>query len=161
MLIDDWKNRKDSSRKLTNKKLRKLENQKGKKLDLLADEVHEEVFAELDCLDCAGCCTNIPPMLTRADISRISRHLGMNTATFQDEYLRMDEDGDWVMNSTPCPFLQEDHKCLIYEDRPKACRQYPHTDGQEFSQHFKLHKVNARHCPAVFHIIERLDKVLL
>ncbi|MBR9922947.1 MAG: YkgJ family cysteine cluster protein [Bacteroidetes bacterium] len=140
--------------------MKRLERAKGKTLDTLADQVHEEVFEELDCLDCAGCCSHIPPMLNRTDISRIAKTLGMGTAQFQEEYLRMDEDGDMVMKTTPCPFLQEDNTCLIYEDRPKACRQYPHTDNMEFSQRMPLHKTNANHCPAVFHIVERLNAVI-
>ncbi|MCB0703897.1 MAG: YkgJ family cysteine cluster protein [Saprospiraceae bacterium] len=160
-LIEDWKNRKSSARKQIRKTLSRLEREKGKKLDMLADQVHEEVFSELDCLDCANCCTSIPPMLNKTDIARVARTLGMGTAAFQEQYLRMDEDGDMVMNTSPCPFLQEDHACLIYEDRPKACRQYPHTNEMEFSQRMNLHKVNANHCPAVFHIIERINQALL
>ncbi len=155
-LIEDWRSRKTLNTKKQRKFVTNLRRKKGKKLDELADNLHEEVFQEIDCLDCANCCTSIPPMLLRADITRISKHLGMKTAQFTAEYLREDEDGDMVMNSTPCPFLEEDNKCFIYEHRPKACRKYPHTDEMEFSQNLRLHGVNANHCPAVFHILERM-----
>lgn len=157
-LIQDWKNRKTANRKRNNQFVKKLKRQPAKKLDILGDQIHEAVFQEVDCLDCANCCSTVPPMLNPTDISRIARHLGMKNAQFQETYLVMDEDGDMVMNTTPCPFLQEDYTCLIYEFRPKACRQYPHTDQMEFSQHLELHAVNARHCPAVFHILERMMK---
>ncbi|MEM7104761.1 MAG: YkgJ family cysteine cluster protein [Bacteroidota bacterium] len=157
-LIQDWRNRKTSIAPSHKKFLRKLRRKKGKKLNEQADELHESVFSELDCLDCANCCSTVPPMLNRADISRIARHLGMKPAKFEQEYLVEDEDGDMVMNTTPCPFLLDDNACLIYEYRPRACREYPHTDGLEFSQHFRLHAENTMHCPAVFHIIERMMK---
>lgn len=28
----------------------------------------------------------------------------------------------------PCPLLGRDNYCAVYADRPKACREYPHTD---------------------------------
>ena len=155
-LIQDWKNRRQTAKKQHTKFVKRLSKQKGKKLDELGDELDAEVFEEINCLDCANCCSTIPPMLNRADISRIAKHLGMKSAVFQEEYLRQDEDGDTVMKTTPCPFLLEDNACLIYEYRPRACREYPHTGQEEFSQHLKLHAVNSRHCPAVFHILERM-----
>ncbi len=155
-LIQDWRNRKTAQRKKHRKLITQLHRKKGKSLDELGNDLHEQVFQELDCLDCANCCSSIPPMLLRADISRISKYLGMKPAKFEAEYLRIDEDGDRVMKTTPCPFLEEDNKCFIYEHRPKACRKYPHTDLLEFSQNMRLHAVNARHCPAVFHILERM-----
>jgi len=155
-LIADWRSQKTLNKKKRQKFVTNLRRKKGKKLDELGDNLHEEVFQEIDCLDCANCCTTIPPMLLRADISRISKHLGMKTTQFEAEYLIEDEDGDKVMNSTPCPFLEEDNKCFIYEHRPKACRKYPHTDQMEFSRNLQLHAVNVNHCPAVFHILERM-----
>jgi len=159
-LIEDWKNRKPKTQKQQRKLINQLKRENPKKLNVLADEVHEEVFAELDCLDCANCCTSIPPIVNRTDAARIAKHLGMKSAEFQTQYLRQDEDGDMVINASPCPFLQTDHTCLIYEYRPKACRKYPHTDNLEFAGHFKLHQQNIMYCPAVFHILERISERL-
>ncbi len=155
-LIEEWRNRKERTKKEHQKFLKKLRQQKGKRLDELAEKTHEAVFKKVDCLDCANCCTSIPPIVNKTDATRIAKTLGMKSADFQQQYLLQDEDGDWVMNSSPCPFLQEDHKCLIYEDRPRACRQYPHTNYYEFSKHLNLHAQNISYCPAVFHIVERL-----
>ncbi len=157
-LIESWHRRKDSQKKENRKFVQKLRQHKGRRLDRLAEEVHEEVFAKVDCLDCANCCTSIPPIVNRTDEARIAKHLGMKPAEFHTQYLTVDEDGDTVMNQSPCPFLQEDHKCLIYEFRPKACRQYPHTDGSQFSAELNLHAQNALYCPAVFHILEILKQ---
>jgi hypothetical protein len=82
----------------------------------------------------------------------------MKPADFEATYLKIDEDGDTVMNASPCPFLQVDNACAIYEVRPRACREYPHTDNQEFSQNLNLHAPNAQYCPAVFHILEEMKR---
>lgn len=159
-LIEDWKERRQSTKKEQRKFIDRLKRENSKKLNQLADDLHEEVFAEIDCLDCANCCTSIPPIVNRTDAARIAKNLGMKSSKFYKEYLHEDKDGDMVMNATPCPFLQKDHTCLIYEFRPKACREYPHTDNLEFSNHLKLHKENIVYCPAVFHILERISKTI-
>ena len=154
-LIQQWKAKKGTKRNYSFLK----NNAKKKKLIKQAESTHQQVFSELDCLDCANCCTSIPPIVNRVDVSRIAKVLGMKTKQFTADYLIQDEDGDWVMNASPCPFLQEDHKCSIYEDRPKACREFPHTDGEAFVANLGLHVQNTRYCPAVYHILERLSKI--
>ncbi|MBI5915790.1 MAG: YkgJ family cysteine cluster protein [Bacteroidetes bacterium] len=158
-LIEIWKKKKSQSVAETKDILKRLKRRRGKQLDQLADEVHEAVFSKIDCLDCAGCCAGIPPIVTKSDTGRIAKELGMKPAEFERQYLVEDEDGDTVMNATPCPFLQSDNKCRIYEVRPKACRQYPHTDYLSFSKNMKLHAPNTAICPGVFHILRRLDEV--
>ena len=155
--IQDWKNQKKDNYQTNKKFLLKLKKQKNtKKLNQLADKTHDEVFKKVDCLDCANCCTSIPPIVNKTDTNRIAKHLGMKVADFQKEYLVQDEDGDTVMNISPCRFLEADHACSIYEVRPKACRAYPHTDQMEFSKNINLHIQNLNYCPAVFHIVEQL-----
>ena len=90
----------------------------------------------------------------------MAKHLGLKVTAFKDQYVKVDEDMYMVMNLSPCPFLQEDNKCLIYEFRPKACREYPHTEDFEFINNLKLHAINARYCPAVFHMLENLKTKL-
>ncbi|MEO1436277.1 MAG: YkgJ family cysteine cluster protein [Bacteroidota bacterium] len=152
-----WQSQKQARRKEHQKLVRKLKTQPAKKINALGGDLHEDVFQQVDCLECANCCTSIPPIVTRTDVNRISKVLGLKPTEFADTYLRQDEDGDTVMRQSPCPFLLQDNTCLIYEDRPKACRQYPHTDHQQFAKELKLHATNARYCPAVFHILERLS----
>lgn len=124
-----------------------------------AEQIDAEVFDEMDCLDCANCCKSIPPILSNRDAKRISKHLGMSRVQFADRYLITDEDGDVVMNTSPCPFLLEDNKCKIYDVRPSACRQYPHSGEGQFFQHLSLHKRNVKYCPALFEITKRLESL--
>lgn len=157
-LIEDWKRKNKEAQKENSTILKKLKKKKGKRLDELADETHEEVFKKINCLDCANCCTSIPPIVTKADTARIAKEFGMKPVEFEKQYLIVDEDGDTVINTSPCPFLQQDSTCLIYDIRPKACRKFPHTDKLDFSKNMKLHKLNAQICPGVFHILRRLDE---
>lgn len=156
-LINQWKGQKRAKHKY---QFLKNSAKQKKKLKKLAHDLDREVFSELDCLDCANCCTSIPPIVSRVDASRIAKTLGMKTKVFIEEYLVQDDDGDWVMNTSPCPFLLQDHKCSIYEDRPKACREFPHTDGESFIANLNLHVQNVQYCPAVFHILERMEKMI-
>ena len=135
---------------------KRLKNVKPKDLDKLIHPIHEEVFACTDCLECANCCTTTGPLFTDKDISRIAKHLKIKPSKFTETYLRVDEDRDYVLKSVPCTFLGKDNYCSIYDVRPKACREFPHTDRIKQHQLLKLTEKNAEVCPAVFNIIEKL-----
>jgi Fe-S-cluster containining protein len=139
------------------KSLKKL---KPKVLDKLIHPIHEEVFACTDCLKCANCCTTTGPLFSDKDINRISKHLRIKPSEFTEKYLRIDEDRDYVLQSVPCTFLGEDNYCSIYDVRPKACREFPHTDRIKQSQLLKLTEKNIEVCPAVFEIVEKLKTEL-
>ena len=150
-------------------KLKSKENQqffkhlkkiKPKVLDKLIHPLHEEVFACTDCLECANCCTTTGPLFTDKDISRIAKYLKIKPSKFTEKYLRIDEDRDYVLQTLPCVFLGEDNYCSIYDVRPKACREFPHTDRIKQHQLLKLTQKNIEVCPAVFSIIEKLKKYL-
>ena len=135
---------------------KRLKKVKPKVLDKLIHPIHEEVFACTDCLECANCCKTTGPLFTDKDISRISKHLKIKPSIFTEKYLRIDEDRDYVLKSVPCTFLGENKYCSIYDVRPKACREYPHTDRIKQHQLLKLTEKNMEVCPAVFSIIEKL-----
>ena len=139
---------------------KQLKKVKPKDLDKLIHPLHEELFSCTDCLKCANCCTTTGPLFTDKDISRISMHLRIKPSEFTEKYLRIDEDMDYVLKSVPCTFLGADNYCSIYEVRPKACREFPHTDRIKQSQLLKLTEKNIEVCPAVFEIVEKLKKVI-
>ncbi len=158
--IEDWRNRRNKVKVHNKKLIKRLSKLNDKKLHVISEGLHDRVFEKVNCLDCANCCKSIPPIINETDTRRMAKHLGMKVTTFKDKFVKVDEDMDMVMNQSPCPFLQEDNKCLIYEYRPKACREYPHTEDFEFAKNLKLHAVNAHYCPAVFHILEDLKTKL-
>lgn len=133
-----------------------LKKKPPKNLDYTVQETHEEVFEETDCLQCANCCKTTGPLYTEKDIERIARHLKMKPADFEKRFLRTDEDNDKVLQQLPCFFLNEDHTCSIYDVRPKACREYPHTDRKKIYQINSLMLKNTVICPAAFSFVEKM-----
>ncbi len=134
----------------------KLRRKPPKDLDYTMQQLHDETFSEINCLDCANCCKTTSPLFTDRDVNRISKFLKLKSRQFIDQYLKTDEDGDLVLQSSPCPFLFEDNKCMIYEVRPKACAEYPHTNRKKFHQISNLTLKNVSICPAAFEIVEKL-----
>lgn len=139
---------------------KRLKKNPPKKLDNLVHELHDEAFEEIDCLQCANCCKTTGPLFTNADIERIAKFLRLKPQQFIEQYLRVDEDNDHVLQQVPCAFLDADNYCLIYEVRPKACREYPHTDRKNFHQITNLTLKNTAICPAAYRIVEEMKKRL-
>ena len=140
---------------------RQLSGRDPCKVDEAFHRLHEEVFEEVNCLDCGNCCRSLGPRITDADIRRVSSALKIKPSEFTAKYLRLDEDQDYVFRTMPCPFLSEDNYCKIYENRPRACRDYPHTDRRRMQQVLNITLKNMETCPAVFEIVERLKNVKL
>ena len=107
-------------------------------------------------MQCANCCKTTGPLLTNIDIERISKHLRLKPSEFINRYLRIDEDKDYIFQSMPCPFLASDNYCLIYDVRPKACREYPHTDRKKIYQIGSLTIKNTEICPIAFKVVEKM-----
>ena len=146
------KNKEQENRKY----LAQLKKMDPRKVDDAFHRMHNEVFEETDCLQCANCCKTTSPIFYQTDIERLARGLRRRPGDFIEEYLRIDEDGDYVLKSSPCPFLDEENYCSVYDDRPRACREYPHTDRKKMVQITELTLKNTIVCPAVYEMIERM-----
>ncbi|WAC03337.1 YkgJ family cysteine cluster protein [Lacinutrix neustonica] len=134
----------------------KLKKKPPKQLDYIMQELHEETFKQTDCLKCANCCKTTGPLFTDKDVARIAKHFKMKPQGFIDQYLKVDEENDYVLQQVPCTFLGTDNYCSIYEVRPKACREFPHTDRKKFQQISNLTLKNVAICPAAFDIVEKM-----
>lgn len=121
--------------------------------------LHEEAFQKIDCLSCGNCCKNHSPRFKTTDIKRISKHMRMRESDFIHQYLKLDCDGDYVVRSSPCPFLGADNYCSIYENRPSDCARYPYTNEDVLLKRPQLTLKNATVCPAVFYVLEKLSAV--
>ena len=131
---------------------------KRKDVDVAFHSLHDEAFERIDCLTCANCCKTTSPIFRDVDIDRIAKHLGVKPSLFTEKYLHIDEDNDWVLNSSPCAFLGDDNYCSIYDVRPKACRDYPHTDRKNMLGILDLTLNNSLVCPAVLKIFYEIGK---
>ena len=148
MELNKLKSKALQQKKQNKKLLQKVKKKKGKEIDEIFNDAHDKVFSCTDCLKCANCCTTTGPLYTDKDIDRIAKHLRLKPTDFIAQYLRLDEEGDYVLQTVPCTFLGADNYCSIYEVRPKACAEYPHTDRNKQSQLLNLNLKNTEVCPA-------------
>jgi Fe-S-cluster containining protein len=156
MIYQDKLNRAKSRQKENKDFLKKLSGQNPKALDRQFQVNHAEVFENIDCLSCANCCKTTSPIFLMSDIKRLAKALKISVKDFMVRYLTMDEDDDFVLTRAPCPFLASDNTCKVYDHRPKACREYPHTDRKNMAQILDLTFHNTLVCPAVSDIVDRL-----
>jgi uncharacterized protein len=118
--------------------------------------VHAEAFERIDCLQCANCCKRYSPRFKTPDIKRIARHLQLKESELIERYLRLDEDGDYVVRTVPCPFLGADNYCSIYSVRPSDCERFPYTDEDVLVKRPAITQKNSTFCPIVYHVLEKL-----
>ena len=136
----------------------KLKKKTPKNLDYIMQDLHDNEFKKTDCLTCANCCKTTGPLFTDKDVQRISKHFKMKPQQFIEQFLRIDEDNDYVLQSVPCTFLDADNYCSIYDVRPKACAEFPHTDRKKFQQISEITLKNMPICRAAFNIVEAMKK---
>jgi hypothetical protein len=146
-----------NNKKRIKKTIQRLKKLKNRELDDWFHQMHDEVFEEIDCLDCANCCKSISPTLYDRDIERLAKAQRMKPSEFVSCYTYLDDEGDYVFKNSPCPFLLQDNYCQYYLNRPKACRAYPHSDRRKMHQIMNLTAKNALVCPAIFLIIKRMN----
>lgn len=142
--------------KSNQQQLKKWNKQKPKDLDQRFSAAHQKEFAQRDCLNCANCCKTTSPIFRQPDIRRMAKALRMKESQLVDRYLKRDEDDDYVLKTSPCFNLLDDNTCAVYDDRPLACREYPHTDRKNMYQIMDLTAQNTLICPAVASIVDKI-----
>jgi uncharacterized protein len=152
-LLHNWEKKSADRQKQYKQFLQRADKNKVlKQLPML----HEEAFSKIDCLQCGNCCKGYSPRFKTPDIKRISKHLKMKEGDFINQYLRVDEDGDYVMRSAPCAFLGDDNYCSIYDVRPSDCERFPYTDEDVMVKRQNITLKNSSFCPAVYYVLEKL-----
>jgi uncharacterized protein len=152
-LLKNWE-KKSGEREKEYKKFLNRAN-KNRVLKQLPD-LNEEAFAKIDCLQCGNCCKSFSPRFTPPDIKRISKYLGMKDGDFRDKYLRVDEEGDNVLQKMPCSFLGADNYCSIYEVRPSDCARFPYMDDDFMLKRQPMVLKNSSFCPITYYVLEKL-----
>ncbi len=151
--LNNWEKRSaDHQKQYKNFLQRADKNKVLKKLP----QLNVNAFNSINCLKCANCCKNYSPRFKTPDIKRISKRLKMKEGSFIDTFLMLDNEGDYVAKSAPCPFLGADNYCAIYEDRPGDCARYPYTAEDVFIKRPSLTLKNSTVCPIVVHVLEEL-----
>ena len=139
--------------------LTKLDDIVPEDMPKLVAKTDATVWRDVDCMSCANCCKTMTPTFRKADITRISAHLGMKPKDFVDKWLVKEDDGDWVNKLQPCQFLV-DNKCSIYDVRPKDCAEFPQHNKKPFDLYNDTFIQNLHRCPATFMLVERLNKAV-
>ncbi|RYY23309.1 MAG: YkgJ family cysteine cluster protein [Chitinophagaceae bacterium] len=152
-ILVNWEKKSGERKKLYKQFLERAD--KNQVLKLLPD-FHEEAFEKIDCLQCANCCKNYSPRFKTPDIKRIAKHLRLKEGQFIETYLKLDSDGDYVVKSTPCPFLGGDNRCSIYDQRPSDCHRFPYTDEDVILKRPAITQKNLTFCPITYFVVERL-----
>ena len=120
------------------------------------EQLNEEAFENINCLECAACCKNYSPRFKTPDIKRISKYLKLKEGQFIEKYLDLDTDGDYVVKTKPCAFLGPDNKCSVYDVRPSDCSRFPYTAEDVFLKRKALTMKNATFCPIAVYVLEKL-----
>lgn len=154
-ILHNWQKRSAERQKLYKNYLLKAD--KNKVLKQLPD-FNEVAYEKINCLNCAACCKNYSPRFKTPDIKRIAKHLDLKEGVFIQKYLILDEEGDYVVNTKPCPFLGADNYCAIYEVRPSDCARFPYTDEDVILKRVPLTLKNSTFCPIVYFVLEELVK---
>jgi Fe-S-cluster containining protein len=151
---DGWEKKAADRKKIYERYLQRAD--KNKVLKQLP-ALHEEAFSRIDCLQCANCCKKYSPRFKTPDIKRISKHLKMRESDFIETYLKVDDEGDFVVRSTPCPFLDPSNNfCTIYDQRPSDCHRFPYTNEDVFVKRRQLTLKNSSFCPITYYVLEGL-----
>lgn len=154
MIDENWEVKAKKERKAFAKFLSKKKPDRNN-INRLSD-LHEEAFEQIDCLDCARCCKNHSPRFKTPDIKRIAKHLGMKEGELVAQYLFLDSDNDYVLQSSPCTFLNDDNTCQIYDVRPSDCARYPYTNEDVFLKRKSITLKNTEVCPAAYFVMNKL-----
>lgn len=152
-LLTNWEKKSKERQKFYAQFLKKAD--KNRVLKQLP-ELHEQAFERIDCLQCANCCKNYSPRFKTPDVKRIAKHLRLKESVFIETYLKVDEDGDFVTKSQPCPFLGTDNFCSIYDQRPSDCERFPYTDEDVIVKRQALTLKNTTFCPITYYVVEKL-----
>lgn len=152
-VLQNWKKKSGERKKLYKQYLQRADKNKVLK-ELPA--LHDEAFEKIDCTKCANCCKTYSPRFKTPDIKRIAKDLKMKEGNFIETYLRLDNDGDYVVKSSPCPFLGDDNLCTIYEIRPSDCHRFPYTNEDTFIKRQNITLKNSEFCPIVYYVLEGL-----
>jgi Fe-S-cluster containining protein len=135
-------------------------NQSNAELDAIVREATDEIWKQIDCTTCANCCRSLQVVVDNKDIHRLARYFNMTPSRFTQKYIKRDEGGTKFIASQPCPFLGEDNRCTVYEDRPQACRDFPYLHTPGFRQRTFMMIDNTALCPIVFNVWAALKKRL-
>jgi len=133
-----------------------LKGKDSKKLDSIVHRLNKEISSRIDCDQCGNCCMKMVPGVGDKEIDVFSKIENVSRDVFIEKYTEIDEYGDnRILKGIPCRYLK-DKKCSVSDDRPDACKSFPHLHKPHFNSRtlnmLQLYAI----CPIVFNVFERL-----
>ena len=128
-------------------------------IDAIVFKLADEISREIDCINCGRCCKSLKPTLSEQDQQRLAAGLSITPEQLREQYLEYDNSDDapgWRMIKSPCPFQEDDNRCMVYEHRPDNCRQYPYLHKPDFSYRTWGMIERTFTCPIVYQAMEEL-----
>lgn len=124
-------------------------------VDMLVHAINKEVEPAIDCTECGACCKSLMINVSAAEAEKVSDHLKISTAVFKEKYIEESMQGNLIVNSIPCHFL-EGTRCSIYEHRFSGCRDFPHLHRNNFKDRLFGTLMYYAMCPIIFNVVEEL-----
>ncbi len=123
------------------------------------------VEKQIDCTACANCCRATQVSLSDLDVGAIARYLGIEPREVIRQYTIPDPEDSRgrVLRQTKsgCIFLDQ-NLCMVYEARPRACRDFPHLAGGGRSLGGRIPSIfkRAGMCPIVYNVLDAYKKLI-
>lgn len=127
---------------------------------ILATEIEKQV----DCTACANCCRHSLVAVNQAEIEDIALHLKATAEGVTRQFTDPDPGapGFRILRTSDsgCVFL-DGNLCMVYDARPKACREFPHVAVGTHSLGSRRASMNrwAPLCPIIFNALEAHKQV--
>ena len=98
---------------------------------------------KFECTKCGRCCREVVINVSQTDILRWNKDERMDIlkeVSWLHNYPRKNTGGFYIVKTTynpkqPCPFY-EGSTCSIHSTKPKACKDYPFSQSEVFSECF-------------------------
>jgi len=137
-----------------------LKGQDSKEIDKIAHRLNDEITKQIDCTKCGNCCYILRPYVSDREIEILSKIDNISITEFIEKFTEIDDiDKARYLRRMPCQYLK-DKICTIYNDRPRDCKSYPHTQKTRFTSRTLGVIDNYEICPIVFNLYERLKEEL-
>jgi Fe-S-cluster containining protein len=135
----------------------KAHHQSDEPFHILAAEVERHI----DCTQCANCCRELSVSVSAGEIEEIARFLDMTPGEVARQCTSIESERVLATRDGACIFLYG-NLCMIYEVRPRPCREFPHSDlhNQTLGGRMPSQLRRAEVCPIVFNTIEAYKRRL-
>ncbi len=138
----------------------KMRDRYDRSLRRIAEEIEEQI----DCTACANCCRVATATVSERDVERLARSLRLSPARFLADYTTVCEEEGRILrrsDETGCVFLSG-NTCTVYDDRPDACRHFPHLVRGAGSLSSRMWQMidRACYCPIVYNSLEAFKEAL-